>query len=324
MKFNIILCVLLLGVCGSLSAQNTEWSMDDMGRIALTPILPVQAEGVSATTNQNLLNRLQRVATQEGLGAVSRDSRFLLVVNMDVIDKNVTATAPPMVAMNVDLSLLIVDYETKNTFSSAVVSLRGAGQNETKATMQALKGLRSNDPELRRFMADGKRKIIEWYNAQCDFIIKKAQTEASMQNFDQALYTLVTVPEVCKDCYFRAMDEATVIYDQYLDFLCERNLQAAKSTWIANPNMRGANAVIPYLSALQPDAACFDEAESLVDEIRQKVRQDEQRDWNFMLKQWDDGVSLESQRIEAMRQVGVAYGNNQPERVYQLDFLGRY
>ncbi len=324
MKLNIILCVILLGAWSSLSAQNTEWSMDDMGRIALTPILPDQAEGVSATTNQNLLNRLQRVATQEGLGAVSRDSRFLLVVNMDVIDKNITATAPPMVAMNVDLSLLIVDYETKNTFSSAVVSLRGAGQNETKATMQALKGLRTNDPELRRFMADGKRKIIEWYNAQCDFIIKKAQTEAAMQNFDQALYTLVTVPEVCKDCYFRAMDEAAVIYDQYMDFLCERNLQAAKSTWIANPNMRGANAVIPYLSALQPDASCFDEAESLVDEIRQKVRQDEQRDWNFMLKQWDDGVSLQSQRIEAMRQVGVAYGNNQPERVYQLDFLGRY
>ena len=34
-------------------------------------------------------------------------------------------------------------------------------------------------------------------------------------------------------------------------------------------------------------------------------------DWKFEMKKWQDGVDLESQRIEASRAVGVAYGNGQ-------------
>jgi hypothetical protein len=323
MKNIMIFGLLALTLLSFSQAQNTEWTMDDVGRIAVTPVLPDQAEDISATTRQNLLNRLQRIATEEGLGAVSRDSRFLLVVSIDVISKDITPTAPPMVAMNMDLGLLIVDYETKTTFSSAVVSLKGVGQNETKAMMQGLKGLRSNNAEVSNFMATGKRKIIEYYNSQCDFIIKQAQTLAGMQQFEKALYQLINVPEVCRDCYFKAMDEAQVVFDQYQDFLCDQNLQKARAVWAANPNSAGANAVAPYLAALQPSAKCYADAEVLVQEISLKVRQDEQRDWSFKLQQWNDQVDLSSQRIEAYRQVGVAYGNNQPNQTYQLGFLGR-
>jgi hypothetical protein len=40
---------------------------------------------------------------------------------------------------------------------------------------------------------------------------------------------------------------------------------------------------------------------------------------NFMLKVWDDSVSLESQRIRAWRDIGVAWGNHQPQRIYDIN-----
>ena len=50
--------------------------------------------------------------------------------------------------------------------------------------------------------------------------------------------------------------------------------------------------------------------------IEQKVLADEHRAWTFKMKQYEDGVSLETQLIEAYRAVGVTYGSNQPETVY--------
>jgi hypothetical protein len=39
------------------------------------------------------------------------------------------------------------------------------------------------------------------------------------------------------------------------------------------------------------------------------------------MKKYQDGVDLESQRIDAMRQVGVAYGNHQPSQTTTIEFL---
>ena len=52
-------------------------------------------------------------------------------------------------------------------------------------------------------------------------------------------------------------------------------------------------------------------------EIRDKVL----ADWQFEMKKWQDGIDLESQRIEAMRQIGVAYGNGQQPTTYGLGWL---
>ena len=66
-----------------------------------------------------------------------------------------------------------------------------------------------------------------------------------------------------------------------------------------------------------PDAGCYDEAMELYREIKGKVLDD----WKFEMKKYQDGVDLEKQRIDAMRQVGVAYGNHQPAQTTSIEFL---
>jgi hypothetical protein len=39
------------------------------------------------------------------------------------------------------------------------------------------------------------------------------------------------------------------------------------------------------------------------------------------MKKYQDGVDLEKQRIDAMRQVGVAYGQHQPNQNTKIEFV---
>lgn len=321
-KYTYLFMFLLL--FASVNAQNSAGTMDDQSRIAITPVLNENAEAIPASARQTLLTKLQSIASQNGLAASGNGSRFLLATTANVITKDVTATAPPMVAMNIELTLLVVDYTSQTIFSSATIPLKGVGRNENKAVIQALRNLNGNNAEVKRCLEEGKMKIVEFFNTQCDFIIRQAEAEADMRQFDKALYTLTSIPSVSKDCYFEAMDKSAGIFQRYIDFVCEQDFATAQSIWIANPNMDGANAMIPYLSKIYPDASCYEDAQTLVGEVAQKVRANEQgdREWRFEMIKWADGVSLESQRIQAYRDVGVAYGNNQPQIVYQLGFLG--
>jgi len=53
-------------------------------------------------------------------------------------------------------------------------------------------------------------------------------------------------------------------------------------------------------------------------QIEQKVIADENRAWNFKMKQHKDDVNLEKQRIEAYKAVGEAYGLHQSNTAYNL------
>ena len=44
-------------------------------------------------------------------------------------------------------------------------------------------------------------------------------------------------------------------------------------------------------------------------------------DWKFEMKKYQDGVDIEKQRVDAMRQIGVAYGNHQPSKEVNIEFV---
>ena len=92
-----------------------------------------------------------------------------------------------------------------------------------------------------------------------------------------------------------------------MDQVCVENLAAAKAAWAAEQNSTGAAEAGKYLSEIYPDAKCYGDAEELYKEIKGKVLDD----WKFEMKKYNDQVALESQRINAAREIGVAYGNHQ-------------
>ncbi len=298
--------------------QNYESKADDYSRIALHTYVPAIA-GMPEAARNMLRTKLEQIATQNGAGGNAINPRFIITANVTVLSKDITATSPPMTALTLEVTFFVGDAQTKTKYAYASIQAKGVGTNETKAYIECLKNIRPTSPELKNMVETGKRKIIEYYNSQCDFILKKAESLASQNKYEEALFELMQVPDVCKDCYQSVMSAVGPIYKKYADKACLEKLNAAKATWAGAPNTDGAEKVAKIISGIDPEASCIPEVNNLVEEIKIKIRELEQRDWDFQMKVFDNAVELEKQRIEAARQVGIAFGNNQPEQVVDLE-----
>lgn len=313
MKKSIGLIIMLFCTLFAKS-QNKLGKTDDLGRIAITSFITDQVEGISEITAQSLENKLDQIVTNAGLGA--SDSRFIITPSVSVLNKEITSTTPAMYVLSLNVTFYIGDGIEGTKFSSYSVSTKGVGNTETKAYLAAFKNIKVNDPGFNTFIDKGKTKIIEYYNSKCDFLIKQAQTIASQDKYEEAIFNLVQIPDVCKECYTKAMDAVAPIYKAKIDKQCKILLTKAKSTWAAGQNLDAASQIGELLAQIDPNASCYPETQKLVAEVGKRVLELDKREWSFKLKEQQDEVDIRKATINASRDIGVAYGNNQPRVIY--------
>jgi len=121
-KLIILMSVLLLSV--PTYAQNDLGTIDDYGRITITPILPNNVSDMPSSAGKLLLSRLQQVASKNGLGGVAIQPQFIITATVDVVSKDITSTAPPMVAMKWEITLYIIDYLIKQLLVRLLLVLK--------------------------------------------------------------------------------------------------------------------------------------------------------------------------------------------------------
>lgn len=296
-------------------AQNNAGKTDDIGRITLAAYVPQQIDKMPDAARSILANKLNQIVTQNGMGGAANNERFIITANVNVISKDLTATAPPMTALVLEVTLYIGDGFVGTKFSSTSISVKGVGESETKAYISALKGISPTNSNIQSFVGNGKSKIIEYYNSKCDFIIKEAQTLVSQNNFEEAIFKLTSVPEVCKDCYDKCMDAVGPIYQKQIDRECKSKLMEANTAWNAAQDSYGADTAGGILAQIDPNASCYKEALALSNKIAQRIKEIDQRDWKLQLKEQQDNVDIQKATIKAIRDIGVAYGNGQPKTV---------
>lgn len=260
MKNNILLFFFSI-ISLTLFSQNKLGKSDDAARIVISSYVPEQIEGLSDITIQSLTNKLDQITTNAGLGGSS--SRFIITPSINVLGKEITPTAPPMTALSLNITFFIGDGIDGTKFSSYSIETKGVGNTETKAYISALKNIRVNDPGYNTFIENGKKKIIEYYNSQCDFILKNANSMADRKEYESAIYNLTSIPEVCKECYDKAMDLSVKIYRDKLENECQQNLTRANAA-IANDHWDEASELISFYT---PDMKCYAEVQKLLNKI---------------------------------------------------------
>ena len=310
-----ILLSLLMIIGYNAYSQNALGKSDDAARITLAAYVPQQIDKMPDAARSILANKLNQIVTQNGMGGAANNERFIITANVNVISKDLTATAPPMTALVLEVTLYIGDGFVGTKFSSTSISVKGVGESETKAYISALKGISPTNSNIQSFVGNGKSKIIEYYNSKCDFIIKEAQTLVSQNNFEEAIFKLTSVPEVCKDCYDKCMDAVGPIYQKQIDRECKSKLMEANTAWNATQDSYGADTAGGILAQIDPNASCYKEALALSNKIAQSIKERDQRDWKLQLKEQQDNVDIQKATIKAIRDIGVAYGNGQPKTV---------
>lgn len=298
----IIVVIFLTALMPMLSmGQSSLGKTDDLGRIAIAAVVPDEA-GIPAGAQRMLQNRLNQVATLNGLGATP-GSQFAILPMVSIISQDVTPTAPPMIALNVEITLYIVDAKSQTIFSQTTIPLKGVGKTEDRAYTQAINNIKPRHGQFRGFVEKGKEKIVEYYNSQCDVIISSAKALAGQKKYDEALYTLMSVPDVSRECHDKCLAISVDIYQEYADQQCNQYLSAAKAAWAG----KELSKVEENLGKITPDMGCFPEAEQLLAQITSAVEVEGGTAWSFKMKKYEDSVDIEKMKIQAGKEVAQSW-----------------
>jgi hypothetical protein len=314
-KFVLFICGLLLS--GGLYAQNSEGATDDIGRIALTPVILDEA-GIPSYARQVLSTKLKDIATRNGMSSASASPRFVITASTTLVNKEMTATAPPMVAVELMTTLYIGDAITGQLFATHQYNtVKGLGTNDQRAYLAAFKHLSSNSAELDAFVAKGKERIVEYYNSQIDFLLTEAKSLAEQEKYDESLSLLASVPNVCKDAYNKAMAQISVVYQKKIDAEGAKYFNQANAAWNSNKTKEGAQACVELLAKINPLSSSAESGNNLVKKIEEHYaeltayhRQIAERNWNYKVQVETEQREMQREQMKLNHELAMRQSDN--------------
>jgi hypothetical protein len=287
-------------------AQTAQPAANDEARIVLTPYVAGNSN-VPEYAAQVLNNKLAQIATRHGLGGSTYDPRFVITANLIEVTRDVTPTAPPQVAITLTPTIYIGDLSTGALFASYTLpNVKGVGTNETKAYLSAIKNINVDNANVIKCIEDGKAKIVDYYNSQIDFIIKEAETLASHEKYEEAIAKLIVVPTVCTEAYDKAMASASKIAKTKIDKESAEYLNEATQIWNSTLNLEGAERAAEYLAKIHPLSSSAEKSQALTAQIAKRVKELDQREWDFAVMQEKSAYDAEMAYINAAKEIGVA------------------
>ncbi|MFM7721248.1 MAG: hypothetical protein ACKO52_08915 [Sediminibacterium sp.] len=258
-----LLSFILLFLSFVSNAQNSLSKSDDIARIVLNTYVPADAN-IKPAAQKLFESKLNAIVAANGMGGSGASQRFLISGQINELSKNIIVGPPDQIILELEVNLIIGDGIDGTIFATEAINIKAIGDNETKAYIDALKKIKTADKNILAFVEKGKSKIIEYYNSKCDFILKQASSLSDQKSYDNALYVLSEVPEVCKTCYDGAMELAVKVYKAKVENECQLNITKAKA-FIAQDNWdEAAKSVSNYT----PDMSCYSEIKGILQSIQ--------------------------------------------------------
>lgn len=306
---------ILTGIC-LLFLQGSMFMQAQECELPLMVAIPQTSADVSKEAGSQLTNKLKQITVKNGLHSQDFSSRFMLTADLHVLSKDVLAGPPIKISQAVEITFYIMDISGDKTYDSFSMESRGIGESETKSFIDAIRQVNIRNKNLDEFVNRGKKKILDYYDSHYPDIIRRAQALALTKDFDQAFYEISSIPECCVG-YDEALATGLAIYDKYRDELCMQNLAQAKAIWMSEQSALGAQMAGEYLSRILPDAGCYPEATALYNEIKARMKDD----WEWERKVYQDEHELQKQKLSAIRDIGVAFGNGQQPSTTHMNLI---
>lgn len=272
---------------------------------------PNQVEYIPESSMEYLLNNLSSAVTADGLAAQNEYmTQFVLMPKVNVASKNMITNTQTQVVLNIDISLQVVDGMSGTLYASSIVNVKGVGTNETKAYNSAFRSINKNQQQIVLLVKAAKQKILSYYEAEADNIIKKANLLAAKNNYEEAFYLLSMIPSQCSK-FDASISAGLSLWEKYKVYSCNTNLAKAEAIWVSGQDYNAAIRATEYLCQILPDSDCYAKARQLYNEIKKKVGDL----WKYEMKQYNTEAELKKAKIQAFRAIGVAYGKGQQPRV---------
>lgn len=316
MKRIIFIALLMTGFLSCTMAQSNA-------EVSLCVYMPKNSE-IPEAALQFLENQLENIATENGTADMVICDRFILTAKVDVLQKDIVAGPPQRISQTLNITLQVGDAVDNKLFASTSLTAVGIGTNLTKSYMEAFKQIRKNDKQVADFLEQAKGKIVQYYQQHCESIFAEAQGLAKRQRYDEAIYSLACIPDIGTDCYTRCQNAMVQIWQARINAEGQPLLKLARTAWAQSQDEVGAEEAANYLRQINPAADCQEEVSKLISEITTKIKHDEERAWQFQLRQYNDRVQkervsarneqeLRRMGIQAAKEVAIAFAQNKPE-----------
>lgn len=128
---------------------------------AIYPYVNYQASDIPASASRTLEKKLLSLVTANGIAATESD--FVITAIADVVEENVTNTAPAMTVAKVEIEIFLLDNAEKLIVSQKLFSQTGVGRSSDQAVNKAVGSLNVKSVEARRFMENARKKLEEHY-----------------------------------------------------------------------------------------------------------------------------------------------------------------
>jgi hypothetical protein len=316
-----ILCVSLLFLTFlNLQAQN---KLNDINRIVLNSFVPEQVITLPSGAKGLLENKLNQIASNNGMGGSAFNPRFVIAVTVLETGKDIIAGPPIMTSLTMQVTFYVADAVENRIYANTQVEVKGVGDgtNSSKAYMDALKKVNVNHQSIKNLITEAKNEIVDYYNTQCDFIIRDAVSLSKKGDYDASMVKLASIPDICESCYIKAMDTMQTVYQQKIDKECLLIMRDAKTTWMANSNDSGAAKVAQIINSISPFSTCEPDAGILMNEITKKLQAEKKALWEFQVQKHRDAVKLKQEAIrvdEEDRKKRLALQTDEQKQQYAL------
>jgi len=321
-----LLCVLTV---------NAQKQLDDIGRITIHAYVP-ENENLPPESQKLLETKLLQIITANGISDNENFVRFVLTAKVNVISKDIVAGPPQRVSQKLDITITLGDIEADKVYAQTTVSAIGIGQSLEKAYISAFKTINPRNTDITTFIQEGKQKILNYYQTNCEDVISEARKQASLQNYEDALMLLTSIPDVCSACFEEASRMVAPIYKDMIEARGAECLNEARAIWAKNPTKEGAQETTHLLSQINFAASCQPKAADLLKEISAKMNEIDRREWEHQMQVYQDGVEREKRQwaqhvreyedrvqtqrmyLKACRDVAITYAKNQPKVITRV------
>ena len=276
----------------------------------------VPEDDLPAEAHTMLVTKLNQIVTNYGLANNGLTDRFFLTANVLVTTKDIMPGTPPRVSQKADVVLFIGDVIDNKIYGSLSLTIIGVGQNENKAFINAFQKMPVKSKALEDFMDSTKEKIVLYYQQNGNALIDNAEFLAKSGQYDEALATLLSIPDFCGEISVASQEAVLKVFQMKIDNEGEELLKQAQLLWAANQNEEIVPDVLGILQGIHPDSSSSSGCDALMSkmtkylnskkaqnersiaEAKSKVEEQEKKEWDFKMRQYEDHLELQRQMLK--------------------------
>ena len=161
MKY-LIIFTLAFFTSFALSAQGDDLS------IPVSLGFELMSNDVSQANQEKLKNKVQQILSRNGVSAEGWAQDFVVYPKIDLYESETIDGLQKMTVVKAEFSLYLKQPVSDMVFSSISHSIKGSGKSVDHALARSIGAIRSSDTRYKNFVEEGKKKILRYFNENCN------------------------------------------------------------------------------------------------------------------------------------------------------------